>query len=376
VFEMAEHACSDASDSIAQEERMRLMNPQLVFEGIFRQNDALPSEVEAVAFLHRHHSEVYRIKAGGGTYIGHLTPEGTEYLALVESKLEQLSSLNDVRIPKCLAAMASDPSGPLSARWAALVCSDIEGEELSKRSYNSRVWSSLCDLLLRVHELPATEEASAERGGRIDDPDSFRQVGENLQLLLAKSGADIGAERVRRHTDEMLSYVHAHSNAFCRRSHLIHGDLNRSNILVSGDRVGVIDWAELGPGDYAYDLATLKFSMDSVLPGRSANLLRQLARACSERFEDETLELRMRFFLALPGLISAMWYAGQQASFKRVRAWRVRTCYLHSEAQWKNPLMMDGSRLGAPSVQTEHSRHHLGSAVRSFLYLVDPRRAT
>lgn len=355
---------------------MRLLNPRLVFEGIFHQNHALPSEVEEVAFLHRHHSEVYRIKAGGGTYIGHLTPEGTEYLALVQSKLERLSSLNDVRIPRVLAGSASDPSGPLSARWAALVCSDIEGEELSKHSYNSRVWSSLCDLLLRVHALAATEEAGAERVDRIDDPDTFGEFVESLRLLLAKCDANIGAARIRRHTDEMLSFLHAHSNVFCRRNHLIHGDLNRSNILVSGDRVGVIDWAELGPGDYAYDLATLKFSMDSVLPGRSASLLRQHAKACSEQFKDETLELRMRFFLALPGLISAIWYAGQQASFKRVQAWRVRTCYLHSEAQWKNPLRMDGSRLGAPSVQTEHSLHHLGSAVRSLLYFVDPRRAT
>ena len=171
----------------------------------------------------------------------------------------------------------------------------------------------------------------------------------------------------------MANYVTEHSADFRVPPRLIHGDLNRSNVLVQGGRIGLIDWYDLGAGDYAFDLAMLKFMMDSVAPRLSSELLRRQVRDYSQRFDDPSLEMRMRFFLALPGLVHAFWYASRSSLFPAARAWRVRTCYLHSESQWRSPLRLHPAG-GAPAVPTEHWALRFPQPVRGMFYLLAPKR--
>jgi Ser/Thr protein kinase RdoA (MazF antagonist) len=353
---------------------MRALNARSLLQATFREAADLPSNVDAVEFVQRHHNEVYRVHAGGQRYVCHLALEGTESLRTLRAHLQQLEVLGDARIPRVVAWRA--PSGEsLDEQWAALVCTEIPGEELSPQAFSLAMWNQLCELLIRVHQLKALDSASGDPT-RIDDPDNFPAVAESLVQTLIYSGAPLRLGRVQRHLDAIGEYLSRNRADFRIQSRLIHGDLSRANILVGRGRPGIIDWADLGPGDYAYDLATLKFSMDSVAPRTSARLLRDQVLSYRAHFGDDCLELRMRYFLALPGLVSAMWYAGQDASFAPARAWRVRTCYLHSEAQWRAPLRLDGDPVGAPAALTELSFGRVRGPLRGLFYLLAPKRVT
>ena len=54
---------------------------------------------------------------------------------------------------------------------------------------------------------------------------------------------------------------------------------------------------------------------------------------------------------------------------------RVRTCYLHSVAQWRSPLRLDGADAGAPAVPTDHQPLPPGPPLRALFYLAANRRA-
>jgi aminoglycoside phosphotransferase (APT) family kinase protein len=348
----------------------RVVNLRPLLESTFREGAQLPPTLDGLEFLQRHYSDVYRVFAGGGTYIAHVTLDGREYLRRVRDNLATLAALNDARIPRVIAWQEADDHG--QDQWAVLVYPEIAGGELNPRTYTPAVWADLCELLLRVHALPAPTAPAFLVTPRIDDVQAFPGFAE--ELLGRLRDLRLRRERVERHLAAMAEYVRSGSASFSIPSRLIHGDLNRSNVVVGPSGAGIIDWSELGAGDYAYDLAMLKFAMDSVAPKASAELLRSQAIQYRRRFQDDTLEKRLRFFLALPGLVFAFKYASQTALFGPARAWRVRTCYLHSEAQWQAPLRLDGPKPGAPAVWTEHWALRIPQPLRGVFYLVAPKR--
>jgi aminoglycoside phosphotransferase (APT) family kinase protein len=351
---------------------VRNLNVRPLIEGVFREEPGLPDMVDDLWFVARHHTIVYRVRAGDSTYILHVTPHGSEDLRRIDRNLRRLEPLADERIPRVLAFRDPANDAPVEQRWAALVMNDIPGDELSSRSFNLAAWSNLCDLMRRVHALPAQGEESPKVSRRIDEAAAFPDFAETFVLHLA--GLPLRLERVRLHLRAMSEYVSNYRGSFTVPLRLIHGDINRENIRVHGAEAGVIDWSDLGGGDYAYDLAMLKFALDSVAPKRSTDLIRELARDYRRSFQDDTLELRLRFFLALPGLVSAFWYTNERALFPAARAWRVRTCYLHSEAQWQTPLCLDGTDAGVPVIRTEHWALHIPQPARGLFYLVAPKR--
>ena len=351
---------------------MRSLNVRSLVEAIFREETSLPSRVDGLRFVSKGHTSVYRVRAGGSTYIVHVTPQGTEDLSRVRRNLEGLERLDDDRIPRLLAFRNAGPKAPSDHQWAALVMSEIPGVELSSRSLSSPAWTDLRNLLLRIHSIPVHSELESGLSGRIDQAAAFPDFADTFMLHL--SGLPVRLERVRAHLDALNEYLRRHAGGFSVPPRLIHGDINRQNIRIQGDRAGIIDWSDLGPGDYAYDLATLKFALDSVVPKSSAALIRDLARDYRSRFEDHTLEIRLRFFLALPGLVSAFWYANESALFPAARAWRVRTCYLHSEVQWRAPLLLDRPEIPAPVIRTEHWALRVPQAARGLFYLLAPKR--
>jgi aminoglycoside phosphotransferase (APT) family kinase protein len=236
------------------------------------------------------------------------------------------------------------------------------------------VLQSLGDLLLRLHSIEAPRRNVDERAGPAGDPEAFQALGRTLIDRL--SDLPISLERVSRHLDAMSGYLREHAHAFQVPGRLVHGDLHRSNIVVSGIDIGLLDWGDLVAGDYAFDLGALKFVLDSVVPGRSAQFIRERARLYRDRFQDSTLELRMRFFLALAGLIRAFHSADDSAAFGAGRAWRVRASYLHSEAQWRSPLRLDGPQVGAPAARTEDWAVTMRQPIRALVFLLAPKRIT
>jgi len=174
----------------------------------------------------------------------------------------------------------------------------------------------------------------------------------------------------------MSVYLADHSAEFQLPTRLIHGDLHRSNIVSTGSSIGLLDWGDLAAGDYAFDLGALKFVLDAVAPRKSTQFIRAWALAYRDRFQDSTLEVRMRFFLALAGLVRAFNCADDSAAFRPSRAWRARACYLHSEAQWRSPLRFEGPVAGAPVARTEDFAVDMRQPMRGLFYLVAPKRVS
>ena len=350
-----------------------LLNVGPLIRTIFREEAELPAEIDRLEFVQRHHTDVYRVRTAVGDYIAQVAPDGTEYLTRLYHNLRQLHSLDDARIPRVRAFREGAVAPQSESGWSVLVTTALQGTELSPRTYSQEAWVDLSDVLHRVHGLAATPPGTSDFSFPAYSVDAFPALVETLLLHLG--GLPLDGARVRGHLDEMAAYLAEHVDGFRMPSRLIHGDLNRSNVLVQDGRIGLIDWFDLGAGDYAFDLAMLKFLMDSVAPRLSSALLRRQVEDYSRRFDDRTLEMRMRFFLALPGLVHALWYASRSSLFPAARAWRVRTCYLHSEGQWQSPLRLNPAG-GAPAVPTEHWALRFPQPVRGVFYMLAPKRLT
>src|ERR1700716_60076 len=142
---------------------MRVLNARPLIEDVFHTDPALPDPVRNLSLLYLHDGqgggrwhgskEVYRVQAGAGTYVVHVTPHSREELLHLRANLDFLSQLSDQRIPRVLAWRDSGPSPPGRA-WAMMVCAEIPGAELGPANCSPQGWADLCELLLRVHSLP------------------------------------------------------------------------------------------------------------------------------------------------------------------------------------------------------------------------------
>ncbi len=345
---------------------MRVINLSEALYDMFDGESGLGGQVEQIEFIHHSHCAVYRVTAGGQRFIAHIDRHGADYLKRLRRNLGQLAEVADGSIPQ-LAAWANHGD------WAVLLCREIPGDELSPRNATPVVLEGLSDLLLRVHSLPVLSEDGLSSVLSIDEPAAFPGFVE--QFLARISDLPIRVSRVRRHLDDMAAYLEQHADDFRVTPRLMHGDLHRSNVVVSGARVGLLDWADLTAGDYAFDLATLKFVLDSVVPKRSAEFIRRRALLYRDRFNDRSLEVRLRYFLALAGLVRAFHCAGDIVAFRAGRAWRVRACYLHSEAQWNAPLRLDESE-GGPAVRHEDWAVNIRQPIRGLFYLLAPKKVS
>lgn len=327
--------------------------------------------IEAVDFIHRNHTDVYRVRARHGTLIAHASSDGKPYLRRVRTNLELVAPLADRRIPQVRAWRSG--TGTLPARdWAVLVYEEIPGERISRRNFGPAVWDNLAECLAGVHALEGEAEPAGSPVFSGHHPANFTAFAETL--ILRMGGLPLRPSRVRAHLDQMAAYVDRHRESFAVPPRLMHGDLDRQNIVAGGPQVGILDWADLTSGDYAFDLGMLKFMLDSVTPGSGAALIREQARRYRDRFADGTLELRLRFFVALAGLVHAFHACDDTGAFKPARAWRVRTSYLHSEAQWRSPLTLDGDTAGAPAARTEQWALDINQPFRGLYYLLAPKR--
>ena len=347
---------------------MRVLNVPVVIEEICTSESAIAAPVQRLEFLGRSHADVYRVVAGGRSFIAHATPGGTEYLKRLRANLGIVAVLNDERIPREVGWRKSN------ADWAVMMCPEIAGEELNRANATDAVLRSLGELLARLHSIEDAGQQNNRFFGRVNDPAAFDAFGESLLLRIAD--LPIRSGRVRDHLRAMSAYLAEHVAEFQVPGRLIHGDLHRSNIVSTGWSIGLLDWGDLTAGDYAFDLGTLKFVLDAVAPRKGTQYIRALAREYRQRFNDGSLEVRLRFFLALAGLVRAFNNADDRSAFRPGRAWRVRACYLHSESQWRQPLRLDVEEAGAATTRTEDWALDMKQPFRGLFYLLAPRRVS
>lgn len=327
------------------------------------------ASIDKLRLVHRGACDVYRARAGSHDLVLHT---GAEVLVRqLHDNLVTLEQIDGEGLPRAIGWEAPE-AGPAHGA-AVLVTTTLPGFELSTRTFSLEAWNGLCRLLLRLHGLPAYGKPGVRRRP-VHDAHAFPALAAELEEGVHKHRLPIPLDRLRRHLEGMVEYTQVHAAAFNVRTALIHTDLSRANVLIDGPKAGIIDWLDLGAGDYAYDLASLKFAMDSVRPSDSAALLQEQAGLYRVVFDDSTLELRMRFFLALVGLVRAHSYARHTRPYPPGRAWRVRTCYLHSEAQWRSPLRLEGNDVGAPAVPTDHRPLPPSRPLRALYYLASNRR--
>lgn len=349
---------------------MRILNAPTLLEEIFAREPELPSTVQSIELLARGHADVYRVVAGSDRFVAHISRNGTEYLKRLRANLTRVQFLGKAQVPQVVAWCQADAGHS----WSVLICTEVAGRELDRKNASPNGLASLADVLFRLHAVEAPVE---RRDGILFTADDAAGFGAFSETLLARlADLPVNRERVAAHLRSMAGYLEEHVSAFSGVSRLIHGDLHRSNIVIDGGRVGLIDWSDLSGGDYAYDLATLKFVLDSVAPSLSSEFIRRRACLYREQFDDGTLETRLRFFLSLAGLVRAIHCADDTEALQLSRAWRVRACYLHSEAQWRSPLRLDGTTVGAPAVRTEEFAVDMRQPMRGLFYLVAPKRVS
>ncbi|HVS06608.1 MAG TPA: aminoglycoside phosphotransferase family protein [Candidatus Dormibacteraeota bacterium] len=347
---------------------MRVLNLAAIIDEICNSEAAIGGPVQRTAFIGQSHADVYRVTAGGRTFIAHASRQGIEYLMRLRANLDRVAVLEDDRIPREVAWRTSNGA------WAVLMYPEIAGEELHASNATDEALESLGDLLRRLHSVEDPGHQPSDLAGRVNEPSAFAAFGE--MLIHRLSDLPIRTDRVRHHLDVMSAYLREHASEFQVPTRLIHGDLHRSNIVSTGTSVGLLDWGDLTAGDYAFDLAALKFILDAVAPRKSTQFIRARARDYAQRFHDGSLEIRMRFFLALAGLVRAFNCADDSAALRPSRAWRVRACYLHSETQWRSPLMIDGPSAGAPVARTEDFAVDMRQPIRGLFYLLAPKRVS
>ncbi len=346
---------------------MRIINVAAILGDLLESELGLTGPLEQIRFIHHGHCDVYRISGGGQGFIAHVSRHCSDYLNRLRQNLLRVAALGEDRIPRVVAWRESPDDG-----WAVLVCREIPGDELNRATATTAVLNSLADLLFELHSLPVSGDKTNSGIFSVDDPRGFPGFAEMFLARIAD--LPIRPARAKRHLDEMAAYLEEHADHFHVTPRPIHADLHRSNIVVCGSRVGLLDWGDLSAGDYAFDLATLKFVLDALVPNQSPEFIRQRANFYRDRLQDGSLETRLRYFLALAGLVRAFHCATDTSAFGPGRAWRVRACYLHSEAQWRSPLRLDGPDLGAPAVITEDWAVDMRQPIRGLFFLLAPKK--
>ncbi|MGD2090605.1 MAG: phosphotransferase [Candidatus Aminicenantes bacterium] len=87
---------------------------------------------------------------------------------------------------------------------------------------------------------------------------------------------------------------------FSSHTSLLHGDLHYSNIFITDEnRVYLIDWEMTEVGDYCKDLSYFKArTLDYLYPEDNQSLFDNLMTNYKKAFDEDDLEIRMRYYLS------------------------------------------------------------------------------
>jgi thiamine kinase-like enzyme len=169
----------------------------------------------------------------------------------------------------------------------------IEGDNfLERKDWFKQHPGNLYSNLERLHHIKCERKSSAI-------PDLiFLPKYKNECLMKLANSTIVEVKLLEKMFEEVLQWQKEID--FSSHTSLLHGDLHYSNIIVNGEnRFYLIDWEMTEGGDYCKDLAYFKArTLDYLYPGDNQSLFDNLMTHYKEAFEEDNLEIRMRYYLS------------------------------------------------------------------------------
>ncbi len=174
-----------------------------------------------------------------------------------------------------------------------LVMEKAFGIHLTKDIFNEQVFEELINVLKKLHSSKVNSRPNIDEIERIDN---YRE----LILQFLKKEEIISQERFSNHLEALRDYYLEKNKLFNQKT-IIHGDLWWDNILVDNGRIKIVDWLESSEQDYCRDLAQLKIgTLNELLDiNESQRFFEKILNAYTDKFEDETIFERVRYYLPL-----------------------------------------------------------------------------
>lgn len=133
-----------------------------------------------------------------------------------------------------------------------------------------------------LHGQPVISALSLSDGG-------LMQLDDYWQIFNDKSA---------QHRDIYQQLISTLSTLHFNQDTIIHGDLNRSNLLFSDQGQCIVDWEFSVLGDRYFDLATVSIEF-SLSPQDIELLLQRYTKACAENIDRSKLQLMMLYYVGL-----------------------------------------------------------------------------
>jgi len=174
-----------------------------------------------------------------------------------------------------------------------LVMEKAFGSHLTKDIFNEQVFEELINVLKKLHSSKVNSRPNIDEIERIDN---YRK----LILQFLKKEEIISQERFSNHLEALRDYYLEKNKLFNQKT-IIHGDLWWDNILVDKGQIKIVDWLESSEQDYCRDLAQLKIGILNELLdiNESQRFFEKILNAYKDKFEDETIFERVRYYLPL-----------------------------------------------------------------------------
>jgi thiamine kinase-like enzyme len=174
-----------------------------------------------------------------------------------------------------------------------LVMEKAFGIHLTKDIFNEQVFEELINVLKKLHSSKVNSRPNIDEIERIDN---YRK----LILQFLKKEEIISQERFSNHLEALRDYYLEKNKLFNQKT-IIHGDLWWDNILVDKGQIKIVDWLESSEQDYCRDLAQLKIGILNELLdiNESQRFFEKILNAYKDKFEDETIFERVRYYLPL-----------------------------------------------------------------------------
>lgn len=174
-----------------------------------------------------------------------------------------------------------------------LVMEKAFGIHLTKDIFNEQVFEELINVLKKLHSSKVNSRPNIDEIERIDN---YRK----LILQFLKKEEIISQERFSNHLEALRDYYLEKNKLFNQKT-IIHGDLWWDNILVDKGQIKIVDWLESSEQDYCRDLAQLKIgTLNELLDiNESQRFFEKILNAYKDKFKDETIFERVRYYLPL-----------------------------------------------------------------------------
>lgn len=183
----------------------------------------------------------------------------------------------------------------------AMVTEEVVGPTLLQYLQHRGVWlrgsrTELFDVAHRVGRWVRVYQATGPTGGRVS-PDALRAyIDHRLAKLVAYAGITPDERmRILQHIDALCTHLAPEDMTEVA----VHSDLALGNILVSGGRIVVLDFAMSKLGTRLHDVTRLYVQLDllSIKPQFRSRLIRQLQQALLNGFDPELRTERPLFRL-------------------------------------------------------------------------------